>query len=255
MDGGRLRSGDSSSRAAALPLLSGLDPGAVAALLDRGTERRAGRGETLFRAGDPARGLFLIVEGRVRIVRETIGRGQVVHEEGPGGTLGEIPLFTGCPYPATATATESTRCLVFPLVAVRSAVAVDPELAFRLLGTLATRVRGLIDRLDRLVFAGVRARLAAWILERRRTAIGPVVSLGLSQERLAEELGTVREVVVRELRSLREAGVVRSKGAGRLEVIDPARLEAIASGSEAPSLRRRAPGGGRRDGRPRSGAR
>ena len=38
-----------------------------------------------------AKGLFVVIEGRVRVVRETVGRGPVVHEEGPGGTLGEVP--------------------------------------------------------------------------------------------------------------------------------------------------------------------
>ncbi len=223
-------------------LLAGLTAPALAALAAGGLDRRYPRGHVLFRAGDEAKGLFVVVQGRVRVVRETVGRGQVVHEEGPGGSLGEVPLFTGSSYPATATATEATRCLVFPRTAVRAALAADPEFAFRLLTGLALRVRGLIDRLDRLVFTSVRARLAAWIVARARTGLGPVISLGVTQECLAEELGTVREVVVRELAALRRLGVIRSRGAGRLEILDLAMLDDLASGS-APS-RPPAPGRG-----------
>jgi CRP/FNR family transcriptional regulator len=203
-------------------------------LAGRGHDKRYSRGQVLFRAGDEAKGLFVVIEGRVRVVRETAGRGQVVHEEGPGGTLGEVPLFTGCPYPATATATETTRCLLVRREAVRAALAADPDLAVRLLTGLALRVHNLITRLDRLAFSSVRARLAAWIAERARAGLGPVVSLGMTQERLAEELGTVREVVVRELAAVRRLGAIRSRGAGRLEILDLAMLDDLASGS-APS--------------------
>ncbi len=207
--------------------------GLLDGLAGRGLDKRYTRGQVLFRAGDEAKGLFVVIEGRVRVVRETVGRGQVVHEEGPGGTLGEVPLFTGCPYPATATATEATRCLLVPREAVRTALSADPDLAVRLLTGLALRVQSLITRLDRLVFSSVRARLAGWIAERARAGLGPVVSLGLTQERLAEELGTVREVVVRELAALRRLGATRARGAGRLEILDLAMLDDLASGSAA----------------------
>ena len=105
-----------------------------------------------------------------------------------------------------------------------------------LLTGLALRVRNLIARLDRLVFSSVRARLAAWVAERARAGLGPVVSLGLTQERLAEEWGPVREVVVRELAALRRLGAIRSRGAGRLEILDLAMLDDLASGVMLKSL-------------------
>ena len=238
-----------------IPLLAGLTPGALRALAARGIERRYATGQVLFRAGDDAKGLFVVQSGRVRIARQVAGRGQVVHAEGPGGTLGEIPLFTAAPYPATATATEPTRCLVFARDAVREAIAADPELALRLLGGLAHRVRGLIARLDRLAFASVRARLAAFIGERAARSLGPVVSLGMTQGHLAEELGTVREVVVKELAALRRAGMIEPRGAGRVEVLDRAALAAAAS-ARGPSARRApARDGGARGARPRSAGR
>ncbi len=243
------------SALADLPLFEGLAAEALAALAARGIERRYRTGEVLFRANDPAKGLFVVREGGVRVVRELKGRGQAVHTEGVGGTLGEIPLFASVPYPATATATEPTRCLVFSEDAVRSAIAEDPALALRLLRGLALRVRNLIDRLDGIAGSSVRERLAAFILERSDRTLGSVVSIALTQSQLAEELGTVREVVVKEIAALRRAGALRQRGAGRLEVIDRAVLLAEASGS-APSRRPgRAPGGVARGARPRSGGR
>src|SRR3954453_14745730 len=81
------------------------------ALLAGAVERRLGAGEVLFLAGAPARGLFVVLEGRVRVVRGAGGRPHVIHEETAGGTLGEVPMFEGSTYPATAVAAEPTRCL------------------------------------------------------------------------------------------------------------------------------------------------
>jgi CRP-like cAMP-binding protein len=210
-------------------------------LTSRGMEKRYIAGQELFRAGDAARGLFIVRSGRVRVTRRRAGRGQVVHVEDAGGTLGEIPLFTAAPYPATATATEPTRCLVFTRDTVRDAMAADPEFALRLLGRLSDRVRGLIARLDRLSFASVRARLASFIIDRAARSSGAVISLGLTQTQLAEELGTVREVVVKELAALRRAGAIVPRGAGRVVVADASVLAQAAKGGPRP-----APAGGAR---------
>jgi len=235
-----------------VPLFTGLNVEALAVLSARGIERRFRTGETLFRSGEMARGLLVVLDGRVRVLRQTEGRGQVVHVEGAGGTLGEVPLFAGESYPATATAMEPTLCLLFGPEAVHGAIAADPELALRLLTRLALRVREVIARLDRLAFASVRARLAAWIAERARRSSGAVVSLGLTHAELAEELGTVREVVVKELAGLRRAGALVSRGAGRVEVRDAKLLASFISGDAPSTPPARAPGGAPRGARRRS---
>jgi len=159
------------------------------------------------------------------VVRAPGGRQHLVHEEGPGATLGELPLFEGGPYPATAVAAEPALCLVLDRAAIEGGIAADPALAFALLGGLARRVRTLIARLDAVRGRSVRTRLAAHLLAR---AGGGPFSLGATQAEVAEELGTVREVVVKELRALRAAGILRSAGRGRIEVTDAARLREIA---------------------------
>ena len=232
-----------------LPLFAGLNREALAALASRGVERRYRTGQVLFRAGEEPKGMFVVLEGEVRVVRETVGRGQVVHSEGQGGTLGEIPLFSGGPFPATGTATEPTVCAILTREAVGAAIAADPAFALRLLAGLGLRVRGLIERLDRLAFTSVRARLAAWIVERARRSQGPILSLGITQSQLADELGTVREVVVKELAALRRSGAIRAHGAGRLEIVNRDALEAAINGSAAPSPRAPARGGAAGGGR------
>jgi CRP-like cAMP-binding protein len=107
-------------------------------------------------------------------------------------------------------------------VALERALRATPEIALFFLGGLAGRVRILLDRVDRLATAHVSTRLCAYLLERAERTSDATIAI--TQESLAEELGTVREIVVRTLRVLRERGVIRTAGRGRIEVIDLAGL-------------------------------
>jgi CRP-like cAMP-binding protein len=88
-----------------------------------------------------------------------------------------------------------------------------------------------VERVDRLALQSSTTRLVGLLLARVPRAVmagEAVVSLGMSQAALAAELGTVREVVVRALRSLRERGLIASAGRGRIQVLDIAALRLIA---------------------------
>lgn len=213
---------------ASSPVWGSLPPRARRELSRRGVERRYAAGDVIFSAGDPALGIHLVLEGRVRVVRDSGTRRQLVHVEGAGGALGEVALFDGECYPATAIAAEPTRCVLLPRAAVHAALAAGPETALLLLGRLAARVRTLVDRLDRLTFLSVNRRLARFLLERAEARGTGRCSLGMTQGQLAEELGTVREVVVRELLALRRLGIIRPLGGNRFEVLDAERLRALA---------------------------
>jgi CRP-like cAMP-binding protein len=207
------------------PLFATASPAALRALAAGTVERRAAAGAVLFNAGAPARGLVVLLAGRVRVVRAVGPRQHVVHHESPGGTLGEIPLYAGGGYPATAIAFEECRYLVVSRAAIDGALRADPSLAWGLLERLAGRTRSLIGRLDEFAAATVGARLARFVLDRSAGRAGVPFTLGGSQEQVAEELGTVREVVVRELRRLRTAGLLAPAGRGAFVVSHVPALE------------------------------
>jgi len=228
-----------SERDAKTQLLEGLSPAGRNALLERSVERKFATGETLWSAGDRSEGITLVLEGRIRIVRGSGGRQLVIHSGEPGATLGEVPFFTGGLYPATAIAAEPTRCLFLPEAAVRLAIAVDPALAFFFLKRLSQRIENLVERVDRLTASSVQARLAHFILKRyqavrtsqrskSKSGKYTVFSLGMTQTALGEELGTVREVVVRALRVLRQSGAIESVGDGKYRVVNASILETLA---------------------------
>ena len=193
------------------------------------TRRRYVKGATLYRAGDAPDGLYIVMTGRVRVARETETHAELLHFESVGGVLGEIPVLGGGPFPATATAVEPTVCAHLPLAAIEHLLNEDAAFARFAIRRLAERARGLLRRIDELTATTITARVAAHVLSRAARSLGKDFALGMSQEQLAHELGTAREVVVRALRSLIASGAIERSGRSRFVVRRLAILKAIAA--------------------------
>src|SRR5690606_33170268 len=98
-----------------LALFSQLREDALEAVARRTVIRNVSRGTLLFRGGVPCQGLYVVLEGSVRVYRSSAeGREQVLHVQGPGQPLAEVPLMDGGPYPASARALEDSRVLFLP---------------------------------------------------------------------------------------------------------------------------------------------
>jgi CRP-like cAMP-binding protein len=207
-----------------LPLLDGLNAAAYRALETAGT-RRFAAGEFLWHAGDPAAALYIVLSGEVRVLRTTGDRQRVVHTEKRGGTLGDVALFAGSPYPATAQAVSHVVTLALTPDLVQRVIAADPLFASRLLQRLAQRVREVIGRFDQ-TSESVTSRVARFLLTRHERAGAASFTLGMTQQQLAEELGTAREVIVRVLRELRAEGMLATPARGRYQVLDLQALRA-----------------------------
>ncbi|MEX2178228.1 MAG: Crp/Fnr family transcriptional regulator [Gemmatimonadaceae bacterium] len=191
---------------------------------------RLSTGERLFAAGDAVPGLHLIAEGAIRVIRTTPDRGVVIHRELAGGVLGEVALFSDGRYPGTAVAMEPTLVILLSETMVLAAIQQNPELSVLLLRRLASRTRDVIGRLDRIANLTVMRRLALHLLDRAASgrAGGATVSLGMTQVQLAEELGTVKEIITRELRALGKQGLIVPQGAGRYAIRDRDGLHRLA---------------------------
>jgi len=214
-------------------MLANLNEAARRILEQHGSIRTFAAGEVLWTAGGQPQALLIVLEGTVRVVRARNGRQHVVHVERAGGTLGDVALFAETPYPATAIAATRARCMVIPPDVLYAAIAADPNLARVLLKRLAHRVQGLIGRLDRITHQNITSRVADHLLRRAADATASF-TLGVTQQELAEELGTVRELVARSLAELRERGVIASAGRGRYQLLDGGLLRTLATGGELP---------------------
>ena len=198
----------------------------IAAMVVR---RRYAAGAVLYRAGDRADGLYFILDGRVRVSRETSAHAELLHVETAGGVLGEIPVFGGGPFPATASAAEATVCAHLEVAGVERLLNEDAAFARFALRRLAERGRGLLRRIDELTATTITARVADYVRSRSEKSLGDEFILGMSQEELARELGTAREVIVRALRALIAAGAIERAGRSRFRVRRLATLRAMGS--------------------------
>lgn len=203
-----------------------LSDSAIEALECGGVRRSYARGAMLFREGEAAHGVFIVLSGEVRVARSSRGRRYVLHVESAGGTLGEAPVFDHGPYPVTAAAQDAVDALYLARDPLERAIRGSPELGLFFLRRLGGRVRVLLDRVDGLATAHVSTRLAEYLLQRAERTGSALVSM--TQESLAEELGTVREVVVRSMRALRDDGCIRTAARGKIEILDLGALRVVA---------------------------
>ena len=191
-------------------------------------ERRYPPRAVLFRAGDAPPALHFVIAGRVRVARRVEGGPSVLHFEEAGGVLGEIPAFGGGSYPATATAVDAVRCAVLSAEVIERLLREEPEFARFALSRVASRARVLLQRLDELSAYTVTARLAGYLEQLAVRDASKAFELGMSQAALADRLGTAREVLVRSLRALCDAGAIRRVGRSRFAVADGDLLRAMA---------------------------
>lgn len=191
---------------------------AVAELAARSIERRVRQGQILFTANEPAGGLYVVVSGSVRAFRENIeGREQTIHVEGPGGTLAEVAVFDGGPYPSNAVAEEDSEVLFLTTEDVRHFMLRHPQAALTALAIVAKKLRTVAALAEQLALKDVSQRLATLLLEEARRVTpklqdGISFSLPLSHSQLASRLGSVREVVTRGLQKLVQQGIIKVRG-------------------------------------------
>ncbi|MHB1224528.1 MAG: Crp/Fnr family transcriptional regulator [Gemmatimonadaceae bacterium] len=220
-----------------IPIFAELDAGAIGRLAGRCVTRTVAAGNVLFTTGEQCRGLYVIAGGRVRIYRTSPeGREQVLHVEGPGRAVAELPLFDGGAYPASAVTLEQTQLVFLPRADFEQLYRGNPDIAHAIIRGLGRRLRHLVQVTQTLAFRDVAARLAMLLADYAdrigTPSAGSTVELVLdrTQEELSLEIGTARESVSRAYRQLRQQGLIESLGGHRLRIPDVERLRALARG-------------------------
>jgi CRP/FNR family transcriptional regulator len=217
-----------------LPVFSELDDAALRRLAERCVPRSVSAGYLLFSAGEECRGLYIVASGRVRIFRTSPeGKEQVLHIEGAGRPVAELPLFDGGPYPASAMTIEETRLVFLPRADFEHLYRTHPDVAHAIIRGLGKRLRHLVQVAETLAFRDVAARLALLLTRYAESAGTPTpegveLSLGRTQEELALEIGTARESVSRALKQLRRRGLIHPSRDNSIVIPDLERLRAAA---------------------------
>ena len=216
----------------AASLFSSLSPDELRLLAAHAVRKSFAQGELLFSEGDPCRGLHIIASGKLRIFKSSAsGREQVLALEGPGGSVAELPVFDGGPYPASVSAVEDSQILFISRADFRTFCLQHPEVALKMLAVVGARLRRLVGIIEELSFTTVRQRLASVLVrlaqtEGKRTERGIELLLPGTHQDLANQLGTVRELVSRNLMRLQAEGLLQVE-ARSITVLDLPGLTAL----------------------------
>jgi CRP-like cAMP-binding protein len=201
-----------------VPIFSSLSEPEFAFLTARVVQRNFSAGELIFGEGDPCIGLYVVQSGHVRIFKSSAGgREQVLSVDGPGGSIAELPVFDDGPYPASAQAVTDCSLLFlskrdFQLLCVQ-----HPQVALKVLRVVGARLRRLVGIIEELSFTTVRHRLAALLVRLAksngaRKGHGVAITLPANNNELAAQIGTVRELVSRNLSRLQSEGLIELDG-------------------------------------------
>jgi CRP/FNR family transcriptional regulator len=208
-----------------IALFAALTEAEIQALSQRAVERRFAAGEMLFWEGEPCAGVFLIIQGSVKIFRTSPGGREVMLAiETAPSTVAELPLFDGGPYPASVRTLEPVVALFINKSDFQHVCRQCPDVALKVLAVVGGRLRHLVGLVEAMTFGSVTQRLAHLLLDASKEAGAESFELTVTHQELASRLGTVREVVSRNLARFRADGLIRIQG-HQVQIVNRAALQ------------------------------
>jgi CRP-like cAMP-binding protein len=193
-----------------IALFADLSDSELHGLAQRAVEKRFAPDEVLFWEGEDCAGIFLIVQGSVKIFRTSPGGREIMLAiEGAPATVAELPLFDGGAYPASVRAVESVVSLFINKNDFQQVCRQYPEVALKVLAVVGRRLRHLVGLVESMTFGSVTQRLARLLLDTSKAAGAEAFDLPVTHQELASRLGTVREVVSRNLARFRVQGLIK----------------------------------------------
>jgi CRP-like cAMP-binding protein len=207
-------------------LFAGLSDDVLARVASVAHARTCTLGEVIIFEGDRCQAAYFVAEGHVRVYRlSPTGREQVLARLGPGQAFNTVPPFY--PHGVNHATVEALTAVILYAISCddfRRLVGECAELALAILQDFAGRLDHLTNLVEDLSLRTVRARLARFLLEHADSIQAP---RNWTQDEIAANLGTVRDMVGRTLRSLADAGLVRIERQ-RIMLLDRDGLEAEA---------------------------
>jgi CRP/FNR family transcriptional regulator len=207
------------------PALDGLGDAALDRVLAQAQVLHVPAGTQMFGEGAPCRQFPLVLEGSIRVAKASDGRELQLYRVTPGEScvLTGGCLVGGRDYPASGVVERDALLVVLPKPVFDELLATHAPFRQYVFSLFAERLTDLMALVEAVAFHKLDRRLASALLGRGRV-------VALTHQQLADELGSVREIVTRVLRGFADQGWVQSSR-GAIEVLDAVALRRVAEGN------------------------
>jgi len=177
-------------------------------------EKKFQRGQSIFFEGDLGIGFYMVAEGKVKIFKVSpAGKEHILHIFGFGEPFGEVPVFHGQPFPASAEALVNTKTIFFPREKFIKLVESNPSIALNMLAVLSLRLRRFASQIESLSLKEVPSRLANYLIYLSQEQGGTdEIELDISKGQLASLLGTIPETLSRIFSKMSDEGLITVSG-------------------------------------------
>ncbi len=206
---------------AACDLFNGLPEDQLEKIAEIAVTKKYGRGESIFFEGDDCDGFYMVAEGKVKIFKLSFtGKEQILHIFGTSEIFGEVPVFNGTPYPASAETLAKSSLIYFPRKRFVDLITSYPSISLNMLAILSLRLRRFTTQIENLSLKEVPERLAGYLLYLMEEQENEkLVTLEISKGQLASLLGTIPETLSRIFAKMGDEGLIAVKGR-EIEIVD-----------------------------------
>lgn len=177
--------------------------------------RKFKKNSMIFYERDQANNFYIIKSGRVKIFRPaTDGREFILGIFSSGALFGDVPVFDGGSYPATAQSIDDCEVYAISKEGFESFIIKNPLTSIKIIKTLSRRLRNALNQVSDLAMKNVSQRLAGMLVKfAEQEGIvddsGIYLECDLTRQELAELIGVSRETFTRELGKFAKAGILR----------------------------------------------
>ncbi|HEY2853554.1 MAG TPA: Crp/Fnr family transcriptional regulator [Gemmatimonadaceae bacterium] len=210
---------------ATVPLFNGLDRSELEKFAEVTREKSYPKGSVILFEDDPGDSLFVVRDGRVKVVLiGEDGREVILGVLGVGEYFGELSLIDDRPRSAHVIAMEDSNLLVLRREDFRKRVESSPSVAWSLLTELSRRLRRADDKIGGLVLLDVPGRIARLLLDLAEESGTNAIEKTLTHQTIAQMIGASRETVSRAMKDFQDAGWITVERR-RIAIADRAALE------------------------------
>ena len=197
-----------------VPLFSMLTESQAISVADAVVKRRFKRGEVIVEQGKKSNALFILLNGRARVVTaDSRGREVILATLQPGDHIGEMSLIDNEPHSATVRAEVQTDVLMLGRIEFARCLPENTSMAYAVMRGLVQRLRHADRKIESLALMDVYGRVARALLEfATETGDGEMlIREKISRQDIAKMVGASREMVSRVMKDLEERGFIQTQ--------------------------------------------